>query len=553
MSYVISGNSNKNKDEFSNSDSSSSTDVRMEHSGRPAKRVRRASTDDSSLDANSLQQSTEKSQDTLAHEKQASYAEFICSSSSETEFRRGVRRKRDSQASDEDHESSSSSLTEFCPSVKRVRTSRKSQSPHKSSTSSLTEISEVLSSSSDTDSETQEPPSPPETPAHPRKRQLIQSESSDETEEDTDVTTEPQSPSDIPIPQNPCKICGGFDPMNTQYSLMVCVGCQICVHTDCYGISDRKPMGRSWRCDPCLNGRIRNAIKVKKCVLCSHSEKENNAMKRTNGNNWAHVLCATFIPETSFYEPENVFLIMDVEDIKDQRWNVVCSICQKPGGACIQCSSSCNKYFHVTCAQEAGCHLGFEVNAVSLRSDATKTSSSSSKSKSESPDNHIVGMNQNINDGFNGEMICKVYCNDHGIPEGFLTMNTRDPQSHQSALYAYIKKHKKYDLSKRGYKLKTRYTLTIPEHIKKQIEAQKAWYELSTTDDDNKKCLHCSVTRTIKWWPANWPYLPRSDRISIRNSLDIICHRCYQKEKASISESPEDGIKIEDIKHEKEF
>ncbi|CAG8777503.1 1684_t:CDS:2, partial [Acaulospora colombiana] len=90
-----------------------------------------------------------------------------------------------------------------------------------SSTSSLTEASEVFSSLSDTESETQEPPSPPETPGHPRKRRLSQSESSGETEDDTDITTEPQSPPDTPIPQNPCKICGGFEPMDTQYPLVI--------------------------------------------------------------------------------------------------------------------------------------------------------------------------------------------------------------------------------------------------------------------------------------------------------------------------------------------
>ncbi|CAG8673890.1 2890_t:CDS:2 [Acaulospora morrowiae] len=578
-------NSSKNKSDSSNSDSSSSSTSRMERSERPAKRVRRASTDDSSSDANS-QQSAEKSQRTFAHGKQINQVEVSSSSSSEAEIKKGIRRKRDSQASDdEDSKSSSSSNSESRPSIKRVRTSRKSQSPHKSSTSSLTEAPEVLSSLSDTESETQEPPSPPETPGHPRKRRLSQSESSDETEEDTDITTEPQSPPNSPIPQNPCKVCGGFEPMDIEYPLIVCAGCQICVHTDCYGISNRKPMGRSWRCDPCLNGRVRNAIKVKKCVLCNQPEGANNAMKRTNGNNWAHVLCTTFIPETSFYEPENVFLVMDIEDVKDERWNV------KPGGACIQCSSSCDKYFHVTCAQEAGYHLGFEVkpfNVVSSRLDTTKASSSS-KSKAESVDNALVDMNQTVNEGFNGEMTCKVYCSDHDVPEGFLTMSTRDSQSHQSALYAYIKKYKKYDLSQREHKLKTRYTLTIPEHIKAQMDAQKAWYELSTTDDDSnedssedeivnrksskkkmedvklkgiedaliksnilrpsdKQCSRCSVTRTIKWWPDNWAYLPRSERFSIRDALSIICHRCYQKEKALIGEVSEAGIKTEDIK-----
>ncbi|CAG8598091.1 4093_t:CDS:2, partial [Acaulospora colombiana] len=184
-----------------------------------------------------------------------------------------------------------------------------------------------------------------------------------------------------------------------------------------------------------------------------------------------------------------------------------------------------------------------------------------SKPKSESPDKPPI---DTINEGFDGEMSCKVYCKDHEVPENFLTMNTRDPQSHQSALYAYIKKYKKYDLSQRERKLQTRYTLTIPEHIKAQMDAQKAWYELSTTDDDsedssddefvNKKGNRKKeVEEDIKLKDIE-DALIKITRFSIGDAINIICHRCYQNEKASIGEVPEEGIKTEDTKKgEKEF
>ncbi|RIB16382.1 PHD-zinc-finger like domain-containing protein [Gigaspora rosea] len=517
---------------------------------------------DTSSDSGS-QQGVRRSRRTSLREKPTNYAEGTGSSSSESEVKLGVRRRR--LSSREDSVSSSNSDLESRPVIKRARSSRGSQSPKKSSSSSLSEISEnYLSSALDSESETQEPPSPPETPSLPlQKRRSSQSESSDDTSEDTDRTSEPPSPPGTPIPFDPCKICGGFEPLDSQYPLLVCAGCQICVHTDCYGISNRKPMGRSWRCDPCLNGRVRRAIKVKKCVLCSRPEGVNNAMKRTNGNNWVHVLCATFTPETSFYDAENVFLVMDIEDIKDESWDAICSICQIRGGACIQCSNyTCKKFLHITCAQEAGCNIGFELKSPKLASSQQESSPKSSPSKHKSEETQIDMEQPTFDEISQSEMVSRVFCQDHSdLPENFVKLNIRDSHSHESALYIYIKKYKQYDASLREYKLKTRYTLTIPDHVRAAMNAYEAWYEQNTSDDEmdidednvvdtmtkvedlkiqnyiirpsNRQCSRCPVTRTIKWWPAKWPYLPRSAIFSVRDVSVVICHSCFQKEKAA--------------------
>ncbi|CAG8610876.1 2668_t:CDS:2 [Diversispora eburnea] len=318
----------------------------------------------------------------------------------------------------------------------------------KSSTSSLTEIDD-LSSSFDSESEINEPPSPPETPGLQRKRRR------DEVSEESDGTPEPPSPSETLVPQDPCKVCGGFEPLDTQYSLVVCVGCQVCVHQDCYGVTTLKPRGRSWRCDPCLNKHLRNAIKIKKCVLCNLPEGENNAMKRTNGNNWVHVLCATFIQETSFYDAEKVYLVMDIDDLDAKRWKMICSICQESGGVCIQCSGDeCKKRFHVTCAQNACYKIGFTLRPPKVDSiDLTRTVQTEQTTQTTqiinsllikrplasksifpiSPPAAVVVDPNNFEDSedFKGELVSKVYCEEHGEVENFISLNTRGPQSHQ--------------------------------------------------------------------------------------------------------------------------
>ncbi|CAG8733807.1 21636_t:CDS:2, partial [Dentiscutata erythropus] len=493
---------------------------------------------DTSSDSGS-QQGVRRSRRTSLREKQTNYAEATSSSSSESEVKLGVRRRRlSSHKSGEDSVSSSNSDLESRPAIKRARSSRDSQSPKKSSSSSLSEISEnYLSSALDSESETQEPPSPPETPSLPlQKRRSSQSESSDDTSEDTDRTSEPPSPPGTPIPYDPCKICGGFEPLDSQYPLLIVMEYPIVNQWEEAGVVTHVLMEEFAEQLKCVfNEFIRTRI----------PKGVNNAMKRTNGNNWVHVLCATFIPETSFYDAENVFLVMDIEDIKDESWDAICSICQIRGGACIRCSNyTCKKYLHITCAQEAGCNIGFELKSPKLASSQQDLSQKLSPSKHNSEESQ-GNMEQPIFDEISQcEMVSRVFCYEHSdLPENFVKLNIRDSHSHESALYIYIKKYKRYDPSLREYKLKTRYTLTIPDHVRVAMNAYETWYEQNTSDDEmeeedmvdtmakfedlkiqnyiirpsNRQCSHCSVTRTIKWWPAKWSYLPRPSIFSVRD------------------------------------
>ncbi|CAF4671412.1 unnamed protein product [Rotaria socialis] len=129
-------------------------------------------------------------------------------------------------------------------------------------------------------------------------------------------------------------------------------GCTVACHTACYGIVTI-PDG-DWYCGRCEANDIRAP-----CRLCPTTE---GAMKRTSDGDWAHVVCALYIPEVSFGDDATMEPII-LSKIPSPRYGQECSICVQNGrskliatsGACCGCTvKNCLQVFHVTCAQANG-------------------------------------------------------------------------------------------------------------------------------------------------------------------------------------------------------
>lgn len=149
----------------------------------------------------------------------------------------------------------------------------------------------------------------------------------------------------------PCAICYGTESDDTN-AIVFCEGCDIAVHQECYGIVFI-PVG-PWLCRRC---HLATNYKIN-CLVCP---SDTGAFKQTDTGVWIHSICALWIPELYFANLHYMEPIEGVANISKSRWKLVCYICKRKMGACIQCTHrNCFVAYHVTCARRAGLYLKWD-------------------------------------------------------------------------------------------------------------------------------------------------------------------------------------------------
>ncbi|VDK76361.1 unnamed protein product [Litomosoides sigmodontis] len=135
----------------------------------------------------------------------------------------------------------------------------------------------------------------------------------------------------------------------------------------CYGIVE-VPEGE-WYCAKCAdfiahsqyNGNSGDVGEVRETPRCKLCPFGHGALKRTDNDEWAHVICALYIPEVRFGDVHSMDPVI-LNDVPLERFQQQCYLCMERGeekraylGACMPCNRpGCKKCFHVTCAQAEG-------------------------------------------------------------------------------------------------------------------------------------------------------------------------------------------------------
>jgi hypothetical protein len=402
------------------------------------------------------------------------------------------------------------------------------------------------------------------------------------------VAPPPKAPTPPPVPAPPrervlpCAVCRQFE--FAADTRLVCQSCKLTVHKACYGIQDVRHAGK-WACDTCKNDRHERVSYNYECVLCpvtfteqelfeppkvSHKKKTDRErekerlekelvdkareqyrhnqeqrgrpviprepLKRTADNNWIHVYCALWHPETKFGNAHGLDIVEGV-GAPTFRYDQICKICKSTKGACVSCHQ-CHANFHVGCAHNAGYTFGFDITPVkATRRDAIPT----------------VTIN-----GETGSMTAAIWCKEHPTKGTVHTMNEQVEGTNMTALQLFAREFKQADLTLTGTARKAnlvdqstrlvpqvpipsqtnRRTSTTTNQTPTTSRGRQSIAGLTIKEEEGapsskpeRKCARCMVDASPRWWKVEEPAAPVQnssvpprvvDGVTVMNGVDHV-------------------------------
>ncbi|KAL5433064.1 hypothetical protein PMIN06_011803 [Paraphaeosphaeria minitans] len=371
----------------------------------------------------------------------------------------------------------------------------------------------------------------------------------------------PKAPTPPPVPAQPrlrvlpCAVC-----RQTEGARLECAACRMNVHKTCYGIEDVRQANK-WYCDTCKNDKKESVSYNYECVLCplrttepdlyeppkiSHKKKTDRErekerlekelvekardeyrvrqlekgrpvvprepLKRTADNNWVHVYCALWHPETKFSSAVRLDMVEGI-GAPTLRYDAMCKLCKSNDGACVTCLQ-CHANFHVGCAHNAGYTFGFDMTPVkATRRDTVPT----------------VTLN-----GETGTMMAAIWCKDHTPKTLVHPMYEEVEGTDMTALQLFAREFKQADLTLTGTARKAnlvdqstrvvvppvpapaqsnRRTSTVMTqtptsargrllHAGLVMKEEEPPESTPTRIKPERKCVRCKIDASPRWWKA---------------------------------------------------
>lgn len=234
-------------------------------------------------------------------------------------------------------------------------------------------------------------------------------------------------------------------------------------------------------------------------------------LKRTADNNWVHVKCAVWMPETKFSNAKALELVEGVGSplIK---YDQICKICKMSDrGACVSCHQ-CHASFHVGCAHKEDYIFGFDVSPVkSTRRDAIT----------------VIKMGPEV-----GLVTAAIWCKDHNPKTIIHPIDEWFPDPGCNALQLYVRNYKQADLTLTGTarkanlmdqstRVQTNPAVVAPNGNRRAsavqttpitsragrnssagVKNEDQDLDITLGDTPERTCAHCSVDVTPRWYKA---------------------------------------------------